>query len=161
MPAITQGALPPNQRSDDPGPVAANFGSASNGPSLAAMVVTTVPTTPLRLRARLLRRLLMPIGPLALTVLAGGAFAKYVVFARWSRISVSLEDAARVTSNQIVELVRYVEQSDPAVLQQVAQMLLRDASTMAALGASVAAIAMQLASHRNRSVVPETPVLPD
>lgn len=117
-------------------------------PSLATIVANTIPTTPLVLRARLLRRLLMPIGPLALTVLAGGAFAKYVEFARWSRISVSLEDAARVTSNQIVELVSYVEQSNPTVLEQVVVMLSRDTTTMAALGASVAALAVQLASRR-------------
>ncbi len=98
----------------------------------------------------------MPIGPLALTVLAGGAFAKYVEFARWSRISVSLEDAARITSNQMVELVSYVEQSDPTVLEQVIVMLSRDTTTMAALSASVAAIAIQLAS-RSKSVRGSTP----
>lgn len=116
--------------------------------SLAAIVANTVPTAPLVLRARLLRRLLMPIGPLALTVLCGGAFAKYVEFARWSRISVSLEDAARISTSQIVELVGYVEQSDPTVLEQVIVMLSRDATTVAALSASVAAIAIQFASRR-------------
>jgi hypothetical protein len=138
----------PHHVADDPGPVVADGVPAKDIPSLAAIVANTVPTTRLVLRARLLRRLLMPIGPLALSVLAGGAFAKYVEFARWSRISVSLEDAARVTSNQIVELVRYVEQSNPTVLDQVFVMLTRDATTMAALGASVAAIAIQLAPHR-------------
>ncbi len=116
--------------------------------TLAAIVANTVPTAPLALRARLLRRLLMPIGPLALTVLAGGAFAKYVEFARWSRISVSLDDAARITSSQIVELVSYVEQSDPSVLEQVIVMLSRDATTMAALSASAAAIAIRLVLRR-------------
>lgn len=116
--------------------------------SLAAIVANIVPTAPLALRARLLRRLLMPIGPLALAVVAGGAFAKYVEFARWSRISVSLDDAARVTSSQIVELVSYVEQSDPTVLEQVIVMLSRDTTTMAALSASVAAIAIRLALRR-------------
>jgi hypothetical protein len=116
--------------------------------SLAAIVANTVPMTPLALRAQVLRRLLMPIGPLALTVLAGGAFAKYVEFARWSRISVSLEDAARITSSQIVELVGYVEQSDPTILEQVLVLLSRDATTMAALGATAAAIAVRVATHR-------------
>ena len=121
---------------------------ANDSLSLAAIVTETVPTAPLAFRARLLRRLLMPIGPLAMTVIAGGAFAKYVEFARWSRISVSLDDAARVTSSQIVELVSYVEQSDPTVLDQVIVMLSRDTATMAALSASVAAIAIRIASRR-------------
>jgi len=132
----------------NPAPLVADSGPAIDTLSLAAILASAVPTTGLVLRARLLRRLLMPIGPLALTVLAGGVFAKYVAFARWSRISVSLEDAARVTSNQIVELVRYIEQSDPTVLEQVMVMLSRDTTTMAALGASVAAMAVQMASRR-------------
>jgi hypothetical protein len=121
---------------------------AEDAPALAAIVASAVPKTRLALRARVLRRLLMPVGPLAVTVLAGGAFAKYLQFARWSRLSVTLEDAAHVTSSQIVELVRYVEQSNPTVLEQVMVVLSRDATTMAALGASVAAIAMQLRSRR-------------
>ena len=78
----------------------------------------------------------MPVGPMALTVLGGGVFAKYAAQARWPRMSVSLEDAARVTSSQVYELVRYVEQSNPHVLQQVMVVLSRDATTMAAVGAS-------------------------
>jgi hypothetical protein len=56
--------------------------------------------------------------------------------------------AARVTSNQIYELVRYVEQSNPQVLHQVIAVLARDASTVAAVGASVAVILMRHASNR-------------
>jgi hypothetical protein len=121
---------------------------ASDAPSLAPIVAGAVAKTSLVLRARVLRRLLMPVGPLALTVLAGGAFAKYVEFARWSRISVSLEDAARVTSSQMIELVRYVQQCNPAALQQAMVVLSRDATTMAALGTSVAAIVAQLVANR-------------
>jgi hypothetical protein len=63
-------------------------------------------------------------------------------------MSVSLEDAARFTSNQVFELARYLEQSDPSVLEPVVAVLSRDASTMAALGVSVAAFALQLRSIR-------------
>jgi hypothetical protein len=123
--------------------------STEPGPSLAAIVAEAVPQTRPSLRARALRRLLMPVGPMALTVLAGGVFAKYVESARWSRIAVSLEDAARVSAAQIVELVRYVEQSDPTVLEQVMVVLSRDATTMAAFSVSVAALVVQLRSKRN------------
>ena len=116
--------------------------------SLPALVASIFARTRLALRARLLRRLLLPVGPLALTVIAGGAFAKYVEHARWPRLKVSLEDAARVTTSQVFELVRYVEQSDPAVLQQLMAVIARDATTMAALGASVAAIVLERWSRR-------------
>ena len=117
--------------------------------SLPALVASVFARTRLALRARMLRRLLLPVGPLALTVIAGGAFAKYVEHARWSRLPVSLEDAARVTASQVFELVRYVEQSNPLVLQQVMVVVSRDATTMAALGASVAAIVLERWSRRN------------
>jgi hypothetical protein len=86
---------------------------------------------------------------MALAVLGGGAFSKFVLQARWPRMSVSLEDAARVTSSQVFELVRYVEQSNPQVLQQVVVILSRDATTMAAAGATLAAVLVrQLANRR-------------
>ena len=134
----------------DPAPILGDSVPANDTPALAAIVASAVTQTHLVLRARALRRLLMPVGPLALMVLAGGAFAKYVEYARWSRISVSIDDAARVTSSEIVELVRYVEQSNPNILEQVMAMLSRDATTMTALGASVAAIVMQRLSTRKQ-----------
>jgi predicted regulator of Ras-like GTPase activity (Roadblock/LC7/MglB family) len=130
-------------------PLAAEDASPKDPPSLAAIVASAIPRTDLPLRARVLRRLLMPVGPLALTVLAGGVFAKYAASARWSRITVSLEDAARVTSSQIADLVRYVEQSNPTVLEQVIVVMSRDATVMAAVGASVAALVLQLRANRN------------
>ena len=106
--------------------------------------------TKLRLaqRVRVLRRLLMPVGPMALAVLGGGAFVKFVAQAHWPRMSISLADAARVTSNQIYELVRYVEQSNPHLVDWLLAALLQDGMTMTALGASVAAIAIRRLSGR-------------
>jgi len=121
--------------------------------SLPAIVASAFTRLHLAHRVRVLRRLLLPVGPMALTVLGGGVFAKYAAQARWPRMSISLEDAARVTSNQVFELVRYVEQSNPSVLQQVLVVLSRDATTMAAVGASVTAIVMKHLSDR-RAVRP-------
>jgi hypothetical protein len=140
--------IQPQPGSVDRGPMAECAEGASDRPSLASTIASVVPHTKLRLRAKALRRLLMPVGPLALVVLAEGAFARYAGSARWSRLSVSLEDAGRFTSNQIFELVRYVEQTDPTVLEQVAVVLSRDAAAMAALGVSVAALVLQLRSKR-------------
>ena len=131
-------------------PAMADCVPADAAPSLISVVADAMPTTDLQLRARLLQRLLIPIGPLAMTVLAGGAFAKYVEFARRLPVPISMEDAGRVTPGQVAEIARYLEQSDPIVLQQVVVALSHDPTAMAALGASVAAIAVKLASARVR-----------
>jgi hypothetical protein len=64
-------------------------------------------------RARVLGHLLALVGPLAMAVLGGGAFAKYVRVARKAFVPVTLEDAARATWTEIHELVRYLQQSHP------------------------------------------------
>ena len=133
---------------NEPAEVAPGALAASDAPSLPAVVASAFTRLRLAHRVRVLRRLLMPVGPLALTVVGGGVFAKYAAQARWPRMSVTLEDAARVTSSQVFELVRYVEQSNPQALQQVLLVLSRDATTMAAVGASVAALVMQHLSGR-------------
>jgi hypothetical protein len=127
---------PRNTHTADPG-----------GTPIADIVADALPVTSLPLRKWLLQRLLLPVGPLALTVLAGGAFAKYAQFARDLAIPVTLDDAARVTSNQLVEIARYLEQSDPAVLDQVIAAIVREPTAMAALSASVAAVAMSIAAR--------------
>jgi len=142
--------LPRSSTHPDPRVHARSAGVPAKAPaSLPALVASVFARTRLALRARMLRRLLLPVGPLALTVIAGGAFAKYVAYARWSRLPVSLDDAARVTASQVFELVRYVEQSNPLVLQQVMVLVSRDATTVAALGASVAAYVLEQWSRRN------------
>jgi hypothetical protein len=94
-------------------------------------------------RARLLGRLLGSVGPLALAVVGGGVFAKYLRNARWPEVPISFEDAARVTSSQVHDLAHYVEQSNPHLVQSLSAALFQDGMTMAALGASVAAIAVK------------------
>ena len=100
------------------------------------------------LRAKVLSRLLSSVGPLALTVVGGGVFAKYVQQARWSALSVSFSDAARVTSKQIYDLAMYVQQSNPDVTRQILNAFSRDVTTMTALGATVGAIAISYLSNR-------------
>ena len=117
-------------------------------PSLPAIVASSFDRLNLRLRARMLGRLLASVGPLAMAVVGGGAFAKYVTQARWPEIPVSIEDAALATSNQIYELVRYVQQSNPQVFTHLLSMLARDTTTMAALGASIAALTINRLASR-------------
>jgi len=100
------------------------------------------------LRVKVLKRLLPAVGPLALTVVGGGAFARYVGQARWSALSVSISDAARVTSAQVYELATYVQQSNPEVTRQILSTLSRDVTTMTALGATLGAIVISYLSGK-------------
>jgi hypothetical protein len=120
-----------------------NDSEAKDPSNIAAIVAGAFERINIRLRARMLGKLLASVGPLALTVVGGGAFAKYVAQARWPEIPVSFEDAARATSSQVHELVRYVQQSNPHLLGQLMDVLARDTATIAALGASVAAITLR------------------
>jgi hypothetical protein len=74
-------------------------------------------------RARLLGRLLASVGPLALTVVGGGVFAKYVRHARSREIPVTFDDAAHATSSQVCDLVHYVEQSNPRLVEELSTTL--------------------------------------
>lgn len=103
-------------------------------------------------RARLLGRLLGSVGPLALAVIGGGVFAKYLGNARWPEVPISFEDAARATSSQVHEVVRYAEQSNPHLVEGLLAALVRDGALMTALGASVAAIAIKRLSSRRGAI---------
>ncbi len=124
--------------------------SATNDPpSVPVIVAASFDRLDIRQRARMLGRLLASVGPLALAVVGGGAFAKYATHARWSEIPVSIEDAARATSGQIHELVRYIQQSNPQQFNHLLEALARDSATIAALGASIAALTLnRIASRR-------------
>jgi len=91
--------------------------SANAPPSVAIASALERVNPPLR--ARLLSRLVGAVGPLALAVIGGGAFAKYVRRASGSAPSVSAEDAATATARQVRELVRYVQQANPMVVAQL------------------------------------------
>jgi len=124
-------------------------GQLRDAASIPAIVARAFSVAGLTVRARVLSRLLASVGPLALAVLGGGAFVKYLQQARWSEIHVSVEDAARATYGQVFELARYVQQSSPEVAEQVLAVLSRDVSTMAALGVSAAAMAIAHLARRN------------
>ena len=99
--------------------------TAKEKPSLSAIKGRTFRRFDIALRARLLGRLLGSVGPLALKVIGGGVFAKYVRHARRPEIAVSFEDAAHATSSQVSDLVRYVEQSNPKLVRKLLTALSR------------------------------------
>ena len=144
-----------------PGASAARAGDAKlafkEPASVPSIIASAFGKLDLERRARLLGRLLGSVGPLALAVVGGGVFAKYLRNARWPEIPVSLEDAAHASSSQVHDIVRYVEQSNPHVIDGLLAALSQDGMTMTLLGASVAAITLKRLSGRRRSK-PQSPI---
>ena len=143
---------PPADATNVQGPSPADDSS----PALPVIVAACFDRLALRQRARMLGRLLASVGPLALAVVGGGAFAKYAMFARLPEVPVSLEDAALATSAQVQEIVRYIEQSNPQLFNNLLGLLARDTTTIAALGASIAALTMHTLANRRE---PRPPVI--
>jgi hypothetical protein len=125
--------------------------------SLSAMVARSFVKFDIPLRARLLGRLLASVGPLALKVVGGGVFAKYVRHARSPEIPVSFEDAARATSTQVRDLVDYVEQSNPNLVEELSTALSRSAATITAPGTTVADIAITRLSEAKGTAAASSP----
>jgi len=139
-----------------PGPSSALAGDAKHASREPTIIATAFGKLDLERRARLLGRLLGSVGPLALAVVGGGVFAKYLRNARWPEIPVSLEDAAHASSSQVHDIVRYVEQSDPHVIDGLLAALSQDGMIMTVLGASVAAITLKRLAGRRWK--PESPI---
>ena len=100
------------------------------------------------LRAKLLECLLRPVGPMALVVIAAGAFGGLLQRGGYRRLAVSLDDAARVSATQILELARFVEQCAPEAFQQVGAMLVENRVALAAIGGCSALILLLRALGR-------------
>jgi hypothetical protein len=105
--------------------------------SLSAIVAGGFGEFGVALRARLLGRLLASVGPLALKVVGGGVFAKYVRYARSPEMRVSFDDAAHATSSQVSDLVHYVEQSDPHLVEELSTALSPNDVTIASARTSI------------------------
>jgi hypothetical protein len=99
---------------------------------------------PVRLRARLLECLLRPVGPLALVTIAAGAFGRFLYRLQYNAMPISIEDAARVTSDHVLELARYVEQSSPDALMQFGTLIADRPVGFASLSGSALLMALTL-----------------
>jgi hypothetical protein len=95
--------------------------ASAHGPARSLAEVATRIYTQLspRSRARMLGRMLEPVGSLALAVVAGGAFAKFIACSSRDPLVVSADEALRTTESQVYDLARYVQQRDPGFLAAV------------------------------------------
>jgi hypothetical protein len=93
------------------------------GAGLPPLIADFYDEAPPSLKVRLLDNLLRPVGPLALVAIAAGAFGKLLPTVRWQAVTVTLDDVARISGSQVLELARYVEQKSPDVLLQLPRLL--------------------------------------
>jgi hypothetical protein len=88
------------------------------------------------LRADMLACLLRPLGTLSLVAVASGAFAGMLQRNGTAPERVPLDDAARYSSEQILELAVFVQEASPDALQQVTSLLTQHPMGMTAFSAS-------------------------
>ena len=101
------------------------------------------------LRARLLRCLMRPLGLLGVAGVASGAFVAFID-RRGGELLIDPEAVAQVSSQQMLELARFVEQVDPQALQQFASLAANSPLALATFSASV----LLLLSRRLQSAAP-------
>lgn len=91
------------------------------------------------LRARMLRCLIRPLGPLGLAAIASGAFADFLRRGGERSLDIPLDGLGRYSNDQLVELVQFVQQVSPEAIQQVTS-LLSDAPMGSAAFTAAAAV---------------------
>lgn len=92
------------------------------------------------LRADILSCLLRPLGTLSLVAVASGAFARLLQYDGAAPERVALDEVWRFSSRHIFELAQFVQEENPQALQQVAALLMQDATSLPAL--STAAVVL-------------------
>jgi hypothetical protein len=78
--------------------------------SLATLVGEVYESAPATDRRRLLEYLLPPMGVLALVAVADGIFARIRLRSDWAQVHVGLDDAVRVSGNDVAALVERLQQ---------------------------------------------------
>ena len=110
-----------------------------NIPHLLAQLYGEAPE---KLRPKLLEFLLRPVGPLAIVTIASGAFAHLLYRLRFNGVPVSLDDAARITSNHVLQLARYVEQCSPHALMRIGSLISTSPICLATMSGSALLVAL-------------------
>lgn len=94
-------------------------------------------------KAAMLAVLTRPLGSLGLAAVASGAFAGLVARRGRAGVEVGLDETARITSEQVLELSHFVEQVDPGVFQQLAIDIVSSPAGFTAYGVAVASLILR------------------
>lgn len=98
--------------------------------------------SPAPLRTKLLECLLRPVGPLALVTIATGAFSHLLHRLTRDASPISLDEAARITSEHVLELARYVEQCSPDELVRIGSLIAANPMSVATVSGSALLLAL-------------------
>jgi hypothetical protein len=105
--------------------------------SMARLISRAYRTAREPLRARMVERLLRPLGTLSLIAVASGAFGRVL---HGDGGTPAVDEWARYSDRQILDLARFVQEVDPATVQQVIGLLAENPVGVAALTASAIAL---------------------
>lgn len=105
------------------------------------------------LRAQMLACLVRPLGTLALVAVASGAFGRLLHRNGVPASASAIDDPARFSGDQVLELARFVQEVSPQTLEQVGALLAGNAMGVAALSAS----ALMLLYRRSRDQPADMP----
>jgi hypothetical protein len=117
---------------------------STDRPRVARLVSRLYGGSSAPLRARVLACLVRPLGSLALSAVASGAFAQFLYRRREAGPDIRIEDLAGYSNDQIFELARFVEQVSPDAIQQVAGLLTDHLVGASAFSAAVAMLLMRV-----------------
>ena len=110
--------------------------------SIPELVSELYKDAPPPLRTKLLECLLRPVGPLAIVTIATGAFAHLLYRLRLDGVPMSLDDVARISSEHVLELARFVEQCSPPALLQIGSMIAGTPIGVASVSGSALLVAL-------------------
>lgn len=102
------------------------------------------------LRAQLLTCLLRPLGVLGAAGAAAGAFSVFALRTGTDPLMVRADEVTQVSTEQVLELARFVEQVDPQALVQVADLLSSQAMGMAAFSAAAMVLLYRALGRRRQ-----------
>lgn len=100
------------------------------------------------LRSRLVACLVKPLGTLGTVGIAAGAFGVLLHRGGSDGARAAMDDVARFSNDQMIELARFVEQVSPDALQEFARMFTEGPMGVAAFSASAALLLMQALRQR-------------
>ena len=100
------------------------------------------------LRAKLVACLLKPLGILGTAGIAAGAFSRHLYPDAVESARMAMRDVVGFSNDQMIELVRFVEQVSPDALQEFARLFEYHRMSIAAFTASAALLLLQSLSQR-------------
>jgi hypothetical protein len=116
---------------------------------LAPLVADFYEEAPVAVRARLLRAMLKPVGPLALVAVAAGAFARLLPVRPSQSIEITPELARGIGPDQVFELARYVEQKSPELLAKLPDLVGSPQVWMATVSGALLLMALKSLGRRD------------